>query len=460
MYVIVDWHILSDMNPNVYLDEALDFFQTMSNEFKGQDNVIYEICNEPNGGTSWEAVKTYAKQVIPVIRQNDEDAVILVGTPNWSQYVDEAAADPITDYDNLMYSLHFYAATHKDDLRSRMTGALDQGLPIFVTEYGICDASGNGALDLDQAQKWVETMDQYGVSYVAWNISNKDESSAIFKSSCGKTSGFTADDLSDSGRWLYELLSGNPAEQEGNPRGNGGQNGGADGNPDASNGTGQDGGAGQNENQSLESGTSGENTVDGQNGAEDSADGNGEQNSVGEVQTGTDGSGVVKITDGDIEASAIVRGNWEENGAPTYQYDLTIKNKGETDCSSWGIDVPFAGEIKLSSGWNGNYTVEGNVLHITSVDYNGTIPAGSSIRDVGFIVNGARIAADSGDADAQEAEDTEDSRSDDAQEAEDTEDSLSDDAQEAEDAEDSLSDDAQEAEDAEDSRSDDVQEWI
>ena len=102
MYVIVDWHILSDMNPNVYLDEAMDFFRTMSNEFKGNDNVIYEICNEPNGGTTWEAIKSYAEQVIPVIRQNDEDAVILVGTPNWSQYVDEAAADPITDYDNVI----------------------------------------------------------------------------------------------------------------------------------------------------------------------------------------------------------------------------------------------------------------------------------------------------------------------------------------------------------------------
>ncbi len=371
MYVIVDWHILSDMNPNVYLDEAMDFFRTMSNEFKGNDNVIYEICNEPNGGTSWEAIKGYAEQVIPVIRQNDEDAVILVGTPNWSQYVDEAAANPITDYDNVMYSLHFYAATHKDDLRSRMTGALDQGLPIFVSEYGICDASGNGALDLDQANQWVETMDQYGVSYVAWNMSNKNESSAIFKSSCAKTSGFTLEDLSDSGKWLYETLSGNSAEQEGGQDTGGGTN-------SAGDGTGVDGGAGQ----------------------ENASGGAGQSDNV---QADADGSGVIKITDGDIEASAVLRGNWEENGAPAYQYDLTIKNKGETDCSSWEINVPFAGEIKLSSGWNGNYTAEGSTLHITSVDYNGTIAAGSSIRDVGFIVSGAQIAAGSEEEDGQDA---------------------------------------------------------
>ncbi len=379
MYVIVDWHILSDLNPNVYLDESLDFFRTMSNEFKGNDNVIYEICNEPNGGTTWDAVKSYAEQVIPVIRQNDEDAVILVGTPNWSQYVDEAAADPITDYDNIMYTLHFYAATHKDDLRSRMTDALDKGLPIFVTEYGICDASGNGALDLDQAKQWVETMDQYGVSYVAWNISNKDESSAIIKSSCGKTSGFTVEDLSDSGKWLYEMLSGNSPELADNPNADSGQN-----NAGADKDTNADG-VGQN--------------VDA--GAVDQGNSVGQNDPESDAQTDTDGSGVTKITSGDIEASAVMRGNWEENGAPTYQYDLTIKNKGETDCSSWELDVPFAGEIKLSNGWNGNYTVEGSTLHITSVDYNGTIPAGSSIRDVGFIVSGAQIAANSGDTSAQ-----------------------------------------------------------
>ncbi len=381
MYVIVDWHILSDLNPNVYLDEALDFFDTMSNEFKGNDNVLYEICNEPNGGTTWEAVKSYAEQVIPVIRQNDDDAVVLVGTPNWSQYVDEAAADPITDYDNIMYALHFYAATHKDDLRSRMTNALDEGLQIFVTEYGICDASGNGALDIDQADQWVETMDQYGVSYVAWNISNKDESSAIFKSSCGKTSGFTADDLSDSGKWLYEMLSGNAADQAGNPDANGGQDSNVAGDSAGKDDADENNASGEN------AGTD-DGSVSGENAGTDDGNASGEN-------AGADGSGVIRITSGDIEASAVVRGNWEENGAPTYQYDLTIKNKGETDCSSWEIDIPFDGDVKLSNGWNGNYTAEGSTLHITSVDYNGTIPAGSSIRDVGFIVSGAQIAAES-----------------------------------------------------------------
>ena len=126
---------------------------------------MYEICNEPNGQTSWADIKKYAKEVISVIRSKDEDGVILVGTPNWSQYVDQAAQDPITEYSNIMYTLHFYAATHKESLRKTMTEAVNAGLPIFVSEFGICDASGNGVVDLEQARQWIKTMDDYNISY-------------------------------------------------------------------------------------------------------------------------------------------------------------------------------------------------------------------------------------------------------------------------------------------------------
>lgn len=205
MYVIVDWHILSDGNPNSHKKEAKAFFREMSREFKGYNNVIYEICNEPNNGTSWKEIKSYARSVISTIRKNDKKAVIVVGTPTWSQDVDQAAADPIKG-DNIMYALHFYAATHKADLRNKMTAAINKGLPVFVTEYGICDASGNGAIDKKEADRWIQTMDEYGVSYIAWNLSNKQESSSIIKSSCSKVSGFKKSELSGEGRWLYHLL--------------------------------------------------------------------------------------------------------------------------------------------------------------------------------------------------------------------------------------------------------------
>jgi endoglucanase len=205
MYVIVDWHILSDGNPNTNKKQAKAFFKEISKALKGYDNVLYEICNEPNGETTWKQIKTYAKSIISVIRENDKDAVIIVGTPTWSQDVDQAAASPIKG-DNLMYALHFYAGTHKEDLRQKMINAIKAGLPIFVTEYGICDASGSGAINKTEANKWIKTLDQYDVSYVAWNLSNKSETSALIKSSCQKTSGFKRSELSSSGKWLYDLL--------------------------------------------------------------------------------------------------------------------------------------------------------------------------------------------------------------------------------------------------------------
>ncbi|MCM1467945.1 MAG: cellulase family glycosylhydrolase, partial [Alistipes sp.] len=203
MYVIIDWHILSDNNPNTYKTEALAFFDEMSKKHADNDHVIYEICNEPNGGTSWEEVKSYAAEVIAAIRKNDKDAVILVGTPTWCQDVDKAAASPL-EGDNLMYVFHFYAATHKDDLRNRMKAAIDGGLPVFISEFSICDASGNGGLDYDSAGKWLDVINEYGLSYVGWSLSNKAESASILKSSCNKTSGYTRDDLSDSGKWLTD----------------------------------------------------------------------------------------------------------------------------------------------------------------------------------------------------------------------------------------------------------------
>ncbi len=206
MYVIVDWHVLNEGNPQTYKGEAIRFFAEMSAELKDHTNVIYEICNEPCHGTSWQDIKSYAEEVIPVIRGNDSDAIIIVGTPNWSQQVEEAVRNPITGYENIMYALHFYAATHTDWLRNNMVAAINAGLPIFVTEYGICDASGNGAIDSFQSEQWITLMNEYGVSHCAWNISNKNETSAIFKPECHKYSGWEEGDLSASGKWLFDML--------------------------------------------------------------------------------------------------------------------------------------------------------------------------------------------------------------------------------------------------------------
>lgn len=206
LYVIIDWHILSDGNPNTNKVAAIDFFKEMAEKYKENNNVIYEICNEPNGDVQWERdIKPYAQDVIKEIREIDEDAIIVVGTPTWSQDVDVVAKSPINGYENIMYTLHFYAATHKDYLRQKLNTALNTGLPIFVTEFGICDASGNGAVDIEEANKWIDYLNSNNISWMCWNLSNKNESSSILKNT-EKLSNWTKEELSEEGKWLLEAL--------------------------------------------------------------------------------------------------------------------------------------------------------------------------------------------------------------------------------------------------------------
>ena len=207
LYVIIDWHILQDNNPNTYKNEAISFFEEMANEFKNNKNVLYEICNEPNGDVTWDKdIKPYAEEVISKIRAIDTNAIIIVGTPKWSQDVDIVANNPITDYENIMYTLHFYAATHKDELRKKLKIAHEKGLPIFVTEFGISDASGNGTISQEEGDKWIDLLNSYNISWVCWNLSNKNETSAILNSNCNKTTGFQESDFSQQGKWLLKKL--------------------------------------------------------------------------------------------------------------------------------------------------------------------------------------------------------------------------------------------------------------
>ena len=201
MYVIVDWHILSDNNPNNYKNEAIDFFDKISSKYKNTPNIIYEICNEPNGGTSWNDVKSYAEDVIKTIRKNSNN-IIIVGTPTWSQDVDSVINNKIDDK-NTMYALHFYSGTHKDDLRNKAKRALDNNVPIFVSEFGVSDASGNGGVYLDEANKWMEFIKNNNLSFVNWSLADKNESSALLKQDNKVVSD---DSLSESGKYIKNIF--------------------------------------------------------------------------------------------------------------------------------------------------------------------------------------------------------------------------------------------------------------
>lgn len=343
LYVIIDWHILSDNNPKTYQSEAKTFFTEMAQKYADHNNVIYEICNEPNGGTDWPTIKSYAEDIIATIRTYDKDAIIIVGTPTWSQEVDKPAADPIKGYDNIMYTLHFYADTHKDGLRNTAKAALQSGLPLFVSEFGICDASGNGAINEGESKKWIEFLDSYGVSYVMWNLSNKNETSSVIASSCSKKSGFSQSDLSPAGKWLYQLLSGGGSTLVGNVPVNG-----------------------NDENQ---------NTADG-NSKETSTESGASLPEAGTVKNGTSGS---------FSYTLIIENSWGDGSSVYSQCALTIKNNGEK-ADSWKVEIPFDQAISLDQGWCADFQVSGSSLIVGNADWNGVIESGSECSGIGFII--------------------------------------------------------------------------
>lgn len=181
IYVIIDWH-----SHSIRLSEAKLFFKKMAEKYGKHPNVIYEIFNEPEQ-QSWAEVKAYSEEIISTIRSVDPDNLILIGSPHWNQDVDVVANNPIAGFQNLMYSLHFYAASHKQWLRDKAETAIKKGLPLFVSECGGMEASGDGPIDEVQWQEWVNWMEKNRISWVSWSVSDKDESCSMLQPAASST---------------------------------------------------------------------------------------------------------------------------------------------------------------------------------------------------------------------------------------------------------------------------------
>ena len=188
MYVIIDWHILNDGNPNTHKTEAKAFFKEMVNKYNSYDNVLYEICNEPNGGVKWtgsNGIKSYCTDVVSTIRSAEKaktgkNSIIICGTGTWSQDIHDVVGNALSDK-NCVYALHFYANTHTQWLRDRVKNCSSK-IPILVSEFGTCDASGNGGFNKSETVKWLDTLDSLKIGYINWSLADKSETASAFKS--------------------------------------------------------------------------------------------------------------------------------------------------------------------------------------------------------------------------------------------------------------------------------------
>jgi endoglucanase len=193
VYVIIDWH-----SHNINMPQAKDFFIEMAKEYGSYPNVIYELFNEPDY-ESWAEVKAYAVEIITAIRAIDPDNIILVGSPHWDQDINLPANDPIIGFKNIMYTMHFYAATHKQWLRDRSDSALKKGLPVFISESAGMEASGDGRIDDEEWKKWLDWAEKNKLSWVVWSVSDKNETCSVLKKSASSKGNWIESDLKESG---------------------------------------------------------------------------------------------------------------------------------------------------------------------------------------------------------------------------------------------------------------------
>jgi endoglucanase len=200
VYIIIDWH-----SHNINLDEAKNFFRTLATAYHQYPNIIYEIFNEPDHET-WAEVKKYSEEVIKIIRGIDKDNIILVGSPRWDQEVQLPAADPIKGFDNLMYTMHFYAGTHKQWLRDRTNDAIKKGLPVFVSECAGMEATGDGPIDHAEWKKFRDWMDEKKISWLAWSVSDKAETCSVLNPTASSNGKWKESDIKEWGQVTKKAL--------------------------------------------------------------------------------------------------------------------------------------------------------------------------------------------------------------------------------------------------------------
>lgn len=216
IYVIIDNHSYC---ANGETSQVASYFNSVSAYVKQKGNppnVIYEIFNEPvrqgcNAGVAnddgsesqpfitWPQIKSFAQTVIPSIRSNDANNLIVVGTPQWSQDVNAAMADPLSGA-NIAYALHFYASDDDHQgLMNRMKYVSCQKFPIFVTEWGTPNANGDGNINWSRVNAFVSMMESLKLSWASWAIGNWGQSSAALNG--GSLSNLTAN-----GNWMKSAL--------------------------------------------------------------------------------------------------------------------------------------------------------------------------------------------------------------------------------------------------------------
>jgi len=241
LYAIVDYHVLKPGSPTLYLrdtkdssilESAEDFFTDISAFVKENNyhHVLYEICNEPNNANNpagtpnplWPVIKSYAEKILPIIAENDPNAVVIVGTPQWSQQLTSVLNNKLTHATlQIMYTFHYYACSHLNVMNQNFSNNVLRQIPVIVTEWNDTQASGEGSCGTPPSSNATTFInrcnnEQQRVSWTAWSWSpvtgsgtTERTSSTWIRGTNGSAAQYTLERLSPTGLMIYNELQQN-----------------------------------------------------------------------------------------------------------------------------------------------------------------------------------------------------------------------------------------------------------
>jgi hypothetical protein len=345
MYVIIDWH---SHHAEQYQSQSIAFFKEMASKYGNSNNVIYEIYNEPLQ-ISWSGViKPYAQAVIAAIRAIDPDNLIIVGTPSWSQDVDVAANDPITGYANIAYTLHFYAGTHGQYLRDKASTALSRGIPLFVTEWGSVNATGDGGVATSETNAWVSFMKANNISNANWALNDKAEGASSLVPGASANGGWSSSQLTASGALTKSIVSGWPALNQNTSSSRSSV---VSSTPRSS--------LSSSSRSSVISSSSKSSVL------------SSSRSSVASSRSSASNSS----TSGGASCKQVVSSEWG-NG---FSGAIRITNNKNTAINGWSISWQFSDGTKITNSWNANLSGS-NPYSASNLSWNGTIQPGQSVE--------------------------------------------------------------------------------
>jgi endoglucanase len=68
------------------------------------------------------------------------------------------------------------------------------------------EATGNGPINKDEWQKWIDWSEKNKISWITWSVSDKDETCSVLKDRAASDGGWSIDDLKESGILVREYL--------------------------------------------------------------------------------------------------------------------------------------------------------------------------------------------------------------------------------------------------------------